>query len=147
MHPTEDVLIPTNMNNILNHPWFPKTEPAYSGGATAGEWQGQDQALLGRIANDLVYERANSRINSLPSPWSRALQFEQAILNPKYPTRSVLLEELFGCLATIGLWEIIGVKLEAERVDIAQLSKQDDEAVGPFARSLSEQNPSADRAL
>ncbi|WP_295535797.1 cell division protein FtsA [Synechococcus sp. UW140] len=147
MHPTQGDLIPTNMNNILNHPWFPKTEPAYSGGATAGEWQGQDQEFLGRIANDLVYERANSRINSLPTPWSRALQFEQAILNPKYPTRSELLEELFGCLATIGLWEIIGVKLEAERVDIAHLSKQDDEAVGPFARSLSEQIPSADRAL
>ena len=135
------------MDNILNHPWFPKTNPAHSGGAKAGEWQGQDQAFLGRIANDLVYERANSRINSLPSPWSRALQFEQAILNPKYPTRSGLLEELFGCLATICLWEIIGVKLEAERVDIAQLSKQDDEAVGPFARSLNEQKPSADRAL
>ena len=136
-----------NSNTVLNHPWFPKTDPAYGGGATAGEWQGQDQALLGRIANDLVYERANSRINSLPSPWSRALQFEQAILNPRYPTRSDLLEELFGCLATIGLWEVIGIKLEAERVDLAQLSKKDDEAVGPFSRSLSGQKPAANRAL
>jgi hypothetical protein len=136
-----------NSNTILNHPWFPKTDPAYGGGATSGEWQGQDQALLGRIANDLVYERANSRVNSLPSPWSRALQFEQAILNPRYPTRSDLLEELFGCLATIGLWEIVGIKLEAERVDLAQLSKTDDETVGPFSRSLSGQKPPADRAL
>ena len=136
-----------NSNTILNYPWFPKTNPAHSGGATAGEWQGQDQAFLGRIAHDLVYERANSRINSLPSPWSRALQFEQAILNPKYPTRADLLEELFGCLATIGLWEIVGVKFEAERVEIAQLSKTNDEAVGPFARSLSGQRPPADHAL
>lgn len=136
-----------NSNTILNHPWFPKTDPAYGGGAKAGEWQGQDQAFLGRIANDLVYERANSRINSLPSPWSRALQFEQAILNPKYPTRPDLLEELFGCLATIGLWEIVGIKLEAERVDLALLSRNDDEAVGPFARSLNGQRPTADRAL
>jgi len=136
-----------NSNTILNHPWFPKTDPAYNGGATAGEWQGQDQAFLGRIANDLVYERANSRINSLPSPWSRALQFEQAILNPRYPTRPDLLEELFGCLATIGLWEIIGIKLEAERVDLTQLSKTADETVGPFSRSLSGQKPPADRAL
>lgn len=136
-----------NSNTILNHPWFPKTDPAYGGGATAGEWQGEDQAFLGRIANDLVYERANSRINSLPSPWSRALQFEQAIINPKYPTRPDLLEELFGCLATIGLWEIIGIKLEAERVDLAQLSKTADETVGPFSRSLSGQKPPSDRAL
>lgn len=136
-----------NSKTILNYPWFPKTDPAYSGGATAGEWQGQDQAFLGRIANDLVYERANSRINSLPSPWSRALQFEQAVLNPRYPTRPDLLEELFGCLATIGLWEIIGIKFEAERVDLAQLSKEADDAVGPFARSLNGQKPPADRAL
>lgn len=136
-----------NSNTSLNHPWLPKTEPPYGGGATAGEWQGQDQAFLGRIANDLVYERANSRINSLPSPWSRALQFEQAILNPKYPTRPDLLEELFGCLATICLWEIVGVKLEGERVEIAQLSKTDDEAIGPFARSLNGQKPPADHAL
>lgn len=136
-----------NSNTILNHPWFPKTDPAYGGGATAGEWQGEDQTFLGRIANDLVYERANSRINSLPSPWSRALQFEQAILNPKYPTRADLLEELFGCLATIGLWEIIGIKFEAVRVDLAQLSKTADETVGPFSRSLSGQKPPTDRAL
>ena len=136
-----------NSNTILNYPWFPKTNPAYGGGAKAGEWQGKNQAFLGGIANDLVYERANSRINSLPSPWSRALQFEQAVLNPKYPTRSDLLEELFGCLATIGLWEIVGVKFEAERVEIAQLSKTNDEAVGPFARSLSGQKPPADHAL
>ena len=134
-------------DNILNFPWFPKTDPSYGGGATSGEWQGQDQAFLGRIANDLVYERANSRINSLPSPWSRALQFEQAVLNPKYPTRRELLEELFGCLATVGLWEIIGIKLEAERVDLSQLAKEEDEAVGPFARSLSGQKPQAERAL
>ena len=136
-----------NSNTILNYPWFPKTKPAYSGGAKSGEWQGQDQAFLGRIANDLVYERANSRINSLPSPWSRALQFEQAILNQKYPTRPDLLVELFGCLATVGLWEIVGITLEAERVDLNQLSKRDDDAVGSFARALNGQRPPADRAI
>jgi hypothetical protein len=134
-------------DSILNYPWFPKTDPAYGGGATSGEWQGQDQAILGRIANDLVYERANSRINSLPSPWSRALQFEQAVLNSKYPTRQDLLEEMFGCLATVGLWEIIGVKLEAERVDLRQLADEADDVVGPFARSLTGQKPRADRAI
>ena len=136
-----------NSNTILNHPWFPKTQPAYGGGSTAGEWQGQDQAFLGRIANDLVYERANSRINSLPSPWSRALQMEQAVLNPKYPTRDDLLEELYGCIATIGLWEIIGIRLEAERVDLGELSKQQDESVRAFACSLTGQKPQASRAL
>ena len=136
-----------NSNTILNHPWFPKTNPPYGGGAKAGEWQGQDQAFLQDIASKLVYARANSRINSLPSPWSRALQLEQAVINTNYPTRDDLLEELFGCLATIGLSEIIGIRLEAERIDLAELSRKNDEAVGPFARCLSGQKPTADRAL
>ena len=57
----------------------PKTEPPLAGGAKAGEWQGRDQQSLGVIAKSLVYEVASTRVNSLPSPWSRALQFEQAV--------------------------------------------------------------------
>lgn len=137
------------MNNktIFNHPWLPKTEPAHGGGSTAGEWQGKDQAFLGRIANDLVYEQANSRINPLPSPWSRALQMEQAILDPRYPNRKDLIEELFGCMATIGLREIIGIRIEAECVDLEAHIKQQDEAVIAFASSLTGQKPQASRAL
>ena len=105
-----------NNQNILQFPWFPKTEPPLAGGSQSGEWMGRDQQSLGTIANSLVYEVARSRVNSLPSPWSRALQFEQAVINPRYPTRKALLEELFGCFATVGLWEMYGVKLEAERV-------------------------------
>jgi hypothetical protein len=77
-----------------------------------------------------------TRVNSLPSPWSRALQFEQAVRNSRYPTREALLEELFGCFATIALWEIYGVKLEAERVALEDFGGIQDEAIGPFARSL-----------
>jgi len=75
-------------------------------------------------------------VNSLPSPWSRALQFEQAVLNPRYPTREALLNELLGCFATVGLWEMYGLKLDAERVSLSEYINRKDEAVGPFARSL-----------
>lgn len=82
--------------DIVQIPWFPKTEPPLGGGAKAGEWQLRRQQDLATIAKSLVYEVSATRVNSLPSPWSRALQFEQAILNSKYPTRSALLEEWFG---------------------------------------------------
>lgn len=133
--------------NILQFPWFPKTDPPLAGGSRSGEWQGRDQQTLGTIANSLVYEVASSRVNSLPSPWSRALQFEQAVLNPRYPTREALLEELFGCFAAVGLWEMYGLKLEAERVALAEHIERQDEAVGPFARSLFGSKPSGEKAL
>ncbi len=134
-------------NNILVHPWFPKTDPAMAGGSRSGEWLGRDQGTLGTIANSLVYEVANSQVNALPSPWSRALQFEQAVKNPRYPTREALLEELFGCFATLGLWEMFGLKLDAERVALAKLATTNDEAVGPFARSLLSTQPSGEQTL
>ncbi|MCT0218738.1 hypothetical protein KQ304_06965 [Synechococcus sp. CS-1329] len=136
-----------NSSNILQFPWLPKTDPPQAGGAQAGTWLGKDQQKLGEIANTLVYEVTNSRVNALPSPWSRALQFEQAVRNPRYPTRAALLEELFGCFATVGLWEMFGLKLEAEKVALTDLITSQDEAVGPFARSLFGSRPNGDQTL
>ena len=133
--------------NILHHPWFPKTDPPLAGGSRSGEWLIRDQKKLGTIAESLVYEVASSRVNSLPSPWSRALQFEQAVINERYPTRDDLLTELFGCFATVGLWEMVGLKLEAQRVALTDHTGARDEAVGPFARSLYGSRPSKDKTL
>lgn len=133
--------------NILHHPWFPKTDPPLAGGSRSGDWLIRDQRKLGTIAESLVYEVASSRVNSLPSPWSRALQFEQAVINERYPTRDDLLSELFGCLATVALWEMVGLKMDAERVALSDHTGSTDEAVGPFARSLYVSRPSGDKTL
>jgi len=140
--PTED-----NSPNILHHPWFPKTDPPMGGGSRSGDWLIRDQRKLGTIAESLVYEVASSRVNSLPSPWSRALQFEQAVINERYPTRDDLLDELFGCLATVALWEMVGLKMDAERVALTDHTISPDEAVGPFARSLYMSRPSGEKTL
>ena len=132
---------------IVQHPWFPKTNPPLGGGAAAGVWQPRDQASLGDLAKRLVYVVANSQVNALPSPWSRALQFEQAVLKTHYPTRAALLEELFGCLASVGLWDMVGLKLEAEPVPLGELAGIKDGAVGPFARSLRSAAPDPGQAL
>jgi len=136
-----------NTNNILHHPWFPKTDPPLAGGSRSGDWLIRDQRKLGTIAESLVYEVASSRVNSLPSPWSRALQFEQAVINERYPTREDLLGELFGCFATVALWEMVGLKLDADRVALTDHTTSSDEAVGPFARSLYVARPSGEKTL
>ncbi|NDC38381.1 MAG: hypothetical protein EBZ48_10060, partial [Proteobacteria bacterium] len=133
--------------DIVQIPWFPKTNPPLAGGAQAGEWQPRDQQSLGTIAKSLVYEVSTTRVNSLPSPWSRALQFEQAVLNTLYPTRDSLLEELFGGLACIGLWEMFGLRLEAQRVALLEHAELQDDAVGPFSRSLASALPDGGMAL
>ena len=133
--------------DIIQHPWFPKTEPSIGGGSRAGEWQQRTQNSLAVIAKSLVYQDTKTRINSLPSPWSRALQFEQAVLNSRYPTRGALLEELFGGLACIGLWEMFGRRLVAERVSLQDHVNLKDLAVGPFSRSLSSSLPGDQSSL
>ena len=133
--------------DIVQVPWFPKTDPPLTGGAQAGEWQGRNQQSLGTLAKSLVYEVSTTRVNSLPSPWSRALQFEQAVVNSRYPTRDSLLEELFGALACLGLWEMFGLRMDAERVALLEHADLKDEAVGPFSRSLSSSFPDGSTAL
>ena len=133
--------------DITQIPWFPKTDPPLAGGAQAGEWQGRDQQSLGTIAKSLVYEVATTRVNSLPSPWSRALQFEQAVLNSRYPTRSSLLEELFGGMACLGLWEMFGLRMDAQRVALLEHADLRDDAVGSFSRSLASSLPDGSTAL
>jgi len=133
--------------DIVQIPWFPKTDPPLAGGARAGEWQPRDQQSLGTIAKNLVYEVSTTRVNALPSPWSRALQFEQAVLNSRYPTRDALLEELFGGMACLGLWEMFGLRVEAQRVALLEQTDLQDDAVGPFSRSLASSLPDGSTAL
>jgi hypothetical protein len=133
--------------DIVQIPWFPKTDPPLAGGAKAGEWLTRDQKELANIAKSLVYESSTTRVNALPSPWSRALQFEQAILNSRYPTREALLEEWFGGMACVGLWDIFGLRMDSIRVALQDHINHQDEAVGPFARSLASSRPNGTASL
>jgi hypothetical protein len=133
--------------DIVQIPWFPKTDPPLGGGSRAGEWQIRTQQNLATIAKSLVYEVSSTRVNSLPSPWSRALQFEQAILNSRYPTRDALLEEWFGGMACLGLWDMFGLRMESHRVALQDHADLQDDAVGPFARSLASSKPDGTSSL
>lgn len=137
----------SHTQDIVQIPWFPKTDPPLGGGARAGEWQHRNQNNLSTIAKSLVYEVSSTRVNSLPSPWSRALQFEQAILNSRYPTRKDLLEEWFGGMACFGLWDMFGLRMESMRVGLQDHADLQDDAVGPFVRSLASSRPDGSFSL
>lgn len=137
---------PANQN-VLPFPWFPKTNPPLTGGAQSGQWMQRPQGKLKELADSLVYEGNNARINALPSPWSRALQLEQAILNPNYPTRAALLNELLGCLACIGLWKTYGLRLQAKSVNLASLAVGDPGIATDLSKTLFAIRPSDKNSL
>src|SRR5690348_5526613 len=58
------------------------------------------------------------RIKSTPSPWSRALLFEQALFAPSHPAHDAILGEWRGLLAAVGMSGYLGSKhtLDVSRV-------------------------------
>ena len=61
--------------------------------------------LFNRLGNSLDFESGNhNEIPSIPSPWSRALQFISAMRNNKYPSREWLIAQYRGFLAAIAFY-------------------------------------------
>jgi hypothetical protein len=133
--------------NVLPFPWFPKTNPPLAGGAQSGEWIQRPQNQLEKLADTLDYSANVARVNSLPSPWSRARQLEQAITNAKYPTKAELLDELFGCLACIGLWKSYGLILQAKPVSLATLAASNSGLAAELANTLFSLRPGDENSL
>ena len=126
----------------MSHLWFPATQDTLSKGANPGHWQGHSAQALGELASKLSYDGITTQINSLPTPWSRVVQIEQAITNPHYPTRDQLLDELFGCLAAVGLSDLYNLKLQTKLLHLEELCDDSAEpAVRRFATSLRENRP------
>ena len=131
----------------MNHLWFPVTQDTLSQGANPGHWQGHTAKALGELASNLSYDGITTRINSLPTPWSRVVQFEQAITNPDYPTRDQLLNELFGCLAVVGLSDIYHLKLQAKILQLEELCNDPEPEVCRFATSLQANKPEESQSV
>lgn len=101
------------------YPLLPKTTQNFPGGNAPGQWNIADVPLFNRIGSSLDFDAgAYNEINSIPSPWSRALQFISAIRNPRYPSRQWLIEQYRGLLATIALSENLSLGLQATRINL-----------------------------
>ncbi len=132
----------------MTHLWFPNSkENTLSKGARPGQWTPQSARSLGDQASNLSYDGITSRINSLPTPWSRAIQFENAITDPSYPTRDQLLDELFGGLAVLALWSLYNLEVRAKTVRLKELKKDRDPAGRLFASSLKVNQPAPEHSI
>ncbi|MCY4173547.1 MAG: hypothetical protein OXF25_05700 [Cyanobacteria bacterium MAG CAR3_bin_5] len=131
----------------MTHLWFPAAQDTLSQGAKPGHWQGHSAQAVGELASNLSYDGIITRINSLPTPWSRVIQMEQAITNRDYPTRDQLLDELFGCLAVVGLSDLYNLKLQAKILQLEDLCNDPETAVRRFATSLRENKPKASQSV
>ena len=131
----------------MNHLWFPVTQDTLSKGAKPGDWQGHSTQALAELASKLSYDGITTQINSLPTPWSRVVQIEQAIRNPNYPTRDQLLDELFGCLAVVGLSDLYNLDLRSKTLQLEELCKDSEPVVQRFARSLQAKQPNPSHSV
>ena len=113
--------------------------------AQSGDWQEKDQQTLGTIANSLVYEVASTRVNS-PLPHGHVL-FSLSMCSYSIPNSGFIAGGTFGGLACLGLWEMFGLRMDAERVSLQDHTDLRDEAVGPFATSLASSLPDGSAAL
>ena len=121
--------------------WFPPIQDDALSPGKAGQWQGRSARELTGASSGLVLDGVTTRINSLPTPWSRAVQMEQAVQDEHYPNREKLLNELFGGLAAAGLSEVYGLKLTAKRQSLTRLRESKNQDVRRFASSLLAQRP------
>ena len=133
----------------MSHLWFPATQDTLSQGAKPGHWQDHSPKALRELASKLSFDGITTRINSLPTPWARVAQMEEAIKDPHYPTRDELLGELLGCLAVVGLSNVYHVDLQGKILDLKECcdDRKQPEAVKRFATSLWENKPEARRSV
>jgi hypothetical protein len=89
-------------------------------GGAAGSWTVLGRSLLDDVSDglDLGVSRKDE-IYSVPSPWSRALQYISAFKNEKYPTRDWLISQYRGLLAALALSDILHLELTAHHINLA----------------------------
>lgn len=81
-----------------------------------GTWkEEQDIVHLATIAEKLVIPRDNSHtdlLNSIPTPWSRLLLFENALYNPQHPAHADILDQWRGLMGLLALAEPLGLNIQ-----------------------------------
>ncbi len=81
-----------------------------------GAWkQAQDIAHLATIAEKLVIPpdlENTDMLNSIPTPWSRLLLFENALYNHRHPSHGEVLDQWRGLLGLLALANPLGIKIE-----------------------------------
>lgn len=113
-------------------PLLPQLRNTLAPGPIQGQWNVGSKSIFGTVAQALKYEQAvRTNINSIPSPWARALLFQSVFLTDQYPNRQELINEYIGFLATLAFAKVKSLPIQAKAVKLNELAKS-----SPFADSL-----------
>ena len=103
-------------------PLLPKTSTDFRGGDKPGTWIDGTVNLFRDLGDTLEFDAGiNTEINSVPSPWSRPLQFISAFKNANYPSRDWLIAQYRGLLATLALAENLRLDITVSSVQLPDL--------------------------
>ena len=124
-------------------PLLPQLNNSLAPGPIQGEWVISSNSIFTIIAQALKYDQAvRTNINSIPSPWARALMFQSVILTNQYPNRQELIHEYFGFLAVLAFSLVKNLPIQARLVKLNGLAK-----ASPFADSLVGLLPSSNDSI
>jgi len=124
-------------------PLLPQLRNTLAPGPIQGQWNLSSKSIFGTIAQALKYEQAvKTNINSIPSPWARALLFQSVFLAEEYPNRQDHINEYFGFIAVLAFAKVKDLPIQAKAVKLDELAR-----VNPFADSLVGLLPSAQDSL
>jgi hypothetical protein len=111
---------------------LPQLRNTLAPGPIQGQWNLSSKSIFSTIAQALKYEQAvRTNINSIPSPWARALLFQSVFLSDQYPNRKELINEYIGFLAVLAFAKVKDLPIQAKAVKLNELTK-----ANPFADSL-----------
>jgi hypothetical protein len=86
-----------------------------------GTWkQAQDIVHLATIAEKLIIPpntEETDLLNSIPTPWSRLLLFENALYNERHPSHADVLDQWRGLLGLLALANPLRIRLEASAAE------------------------------
>lgn len=113
-------------------PLLPQLRNTMAPGPIQGQWNISSKAIFSTIAQALKYEQAvRTNINSIPSPWARALLFQSVFLTDQYPNREELIHEYIGFMAVLAFAKVKDLPVQAKLVKLNDLARSN-----PFADSL-----------
>lgn len=109
-----------NTNNNY-HPYLPALQETPPGVSAYGVFIEGDRSLIRHVADKLNFENlGDAQVNSIPSPWSRALQFMSALTIYNYPIRDFLVQQYRGFLAAIALSNYRNFPITIKLLDLTQ---------------------------
>ena len=113
-------------------PLLPQLRNTLAPGPVQGDWNVSPRSIFGTIAQALKYDQAvRTNINSIPSPWARALLFQSVFLTDQYPNRQELIHEYIGFLAVLAFAKVKNLPIQAKLIKLKDLAK-----ANAFADSL-----------